>query len=113
MNTCPEKLSQLPYSRACFSASGKLASAARYPGSLPSRAGLSNTLEGMNTRARSSTFWVPSGSFTGNCSTMGVPGGAGVMNRAFTQPCPTPPGLVVARRYTRVPGPVGRLRLIM
>jgi len=44
---------------------------------------------------------------------MGVPGGAGVMNRAFTQPWPTPPGLVVARRYTRVPGPVGRLRLIM
>ena len=44
---------------------------------------------------------------------MGVPGGAGVMNRAFTQPWPTPPGLVVARRYTRVPGPVGRLRLII
>ena len=70
-------------------------------------------LDGMNTRARRSTFSVPSGIRTGNCSTMGVPGGAGVMNRAFTQPCPTPPGLVVARRYTRVPGPVGRLRLIM
>ena len=36
-----------------------------------------------------------------------------MMNRAFTQPWPMPPGLVVARIYTRVPGPVGRLRLIM
>ena len=51
---------------------------------------MSNTLDGINTLARSSTFSVPSGIRTGNCSTMGVPGGAGVMNRAFTQPCPTP-----------------------
>ena len=28
---------------------------------------------------------------------MAAPAPAGVMNRAFTQPCPTPPGLVVAR----------------
>ena len=67
----------------------------------------------MNTRARSICWSVPSGRRTVTVSTMGVPGGAGVMNRAFTQPWPMPPGLVVARIYTRVPGPVGRLRLIM
>ena len=70
-------------------------------------------LEGMNTRARCSFCSVPSGRRTVYSSTMGVPGGAGVMNRAFTHPWPMPPGLVVARMYTRVPGPVGRLRLIM
>ena len=70
-------------------------------------------LDGTNTRARRSTFSVPSGIRTGYSSTMGVPGGAGVMNRAFTHPCPMPPGFAVARMYTCVPGPVGRLRLIM
>ena len=54
-------------------------------------------LDGMNTRARRSTFSVPSGIRTGYSSTMGVPGGAGVMNRAFTQPWPTPPGFACAR----------------
>ncbi len=67
----------------------------------------------MNTLARRSIFSVPSGICTVHSSSMGVPGGAGVMNLALTQPWPTPPGLVVARRYTRVPGPVGRLRLII
>ena len=37
-------------------------------------------------------------------------GGAAVIKRSFTQPCPIPPGLQVARMYTRVPGPLGRLR---
>ena len=40
-------------------------------------------------------------------------GGAGVMNRFFTQPCPTPPGFPVARMYTRVPGPEARFLDIM
>ena len=70
-------------------------------------------LDGMNTRVLCSFFSVPSGSFTVYSSAMGVPGGAGVINRALTQPWPMPPGFVVARIYTRVPGPVGRLRLIM
>lgn len=70
-------------------------------------------LDGMNTRALCSFCSVPFGHFTVYSSVMGVPGGAGVMNRAFTHPWPMPPGLVVARMYTRVPGPVGRLRLIM
>ena len=51
----------------------------------------------MNTRARFSRFSLPSGIRMGYSSTMGVPGGAGVMNRAFTHPWPTPPGLAVAR----------------
>ena len=50
---------------------------------------------------------MPSGIRTLYSSQMGVPGGAGVINRSFTQPWPTPPGLVVARIYTRVPGPGG------
>ena len=55
---------------------------------------------------------VPSGVFTSTSCTIRVPGGAGVMNLAFTHPCPTPPGFAVAHMYTRVPGPVGRFRLI-
>src|SRR5699024_7146720 len=39
-----------------------------------------------------------------------VMGGAAVMKRSFTQPWPMPPGLVVARMHTEVPGPLGRLR---
>ena len=46
-------------------------------------------------------------------SVTGVMGGAQVINRSFTQPWPTPPGLVVPRIPTKVPGPPGRLRLNM
>nr|DAG91459.1 MAG TPA: hypothetical protein [Herelleviridae sp.] len=55
---------------------------------------------------------LPSGFFTSTSCTIRVPGGAGLMNRAFTQPWPTPPGLAVARMYTCVPGPLGLLRLM-
>jgi len=40
----------------------------------------------------------------------GVIGGAAVINRFFTHPCPIPPGFPVARMYTLVPGPVARFR---
>ena len=69
-------------------------------------------VEGINTRVRRSFSTVPSGFFTSTSCTIRVPGGAGVMNRAFTHPWPMPPGLAVARMYTCVPGPLGRLRLI-
>ena len=73
---------------------------------------MSNTVDGMNTRVRRICCTVPSGFFTSTSCTMRVPGGAGVMNRAFTHPWPMPPGFAVARMYTTVPGPVGRLRLM-
>nr|DAL39791.1 MAG TPA_asm: hypothetical protein [Caudoviricetes sp.] len=63
-------------------------------------------------RVRRRVSSPPSGVFTFTSCTIRVPAGAGLMNRAFTQPWPTPPGLAVARTYTRVPGPEGRLRLI-
>ena len=61
-------------------------------------------------RLRTPSSTCPSGAGMRKCSTIGVRGGAGVMNRALTQLCPMPPGLVAARIYTRVPGPAGRLR---
>ena len=63
-------------------------------------------------RVRRRVISSPSGAFTFTSCTIRVPAGAGLINRAFTQPCPTPPGLAVARMYTRVPGPEGRLRLM-
>ena len=63
-------------------------------------------------RVRRRVISFPSGVFTFTSCTIRVPGGAGLMNRALTQPWPTPPGFAVARMYTRVPGPLGRLRLI-
>ena len=64
----------------------------------------------MNTRLRRRVSVPPSGVRTETVSHTVVIGGAHVMNRSFTQPCPTPPGFVVARTPTNVPGPEGRLR---
>ena len=64
---------------------------------LASSALLSNTVEGMKIRVRRCSISPPSGVLTFTYCTIRVPGGAGVMNLAFTQPWPTPPGLAVAR----------------
>ena len=54
------------------------------------------------------SFSMPSWSMYRILRFIGVIAGAGVMNRFFTQPCPTPPGFPVARMYTLVPGPEAR-----
>ena len=48
-------------------------------------------------RVRRRSISSPSGVLTFTYCTIRVPGGAGVMNLAFTHPWPTPPGLAVAR----------------
>ena len=58
-------------------------------------------------RARCS---LPAGSRQVTSSQMVLMGLEAVTKRSLTHPWPTPPGLAVARIYTRVPGPLGRLR---
>ena len=48
-------------------------------------------------RLRVKVSGCPSALRTVTVSRMGVMGGAGSMNRALTQPWPTPPGFAVAR----------------
>ena len=110
VNTCPSKLSQLPYSRAFRSASGMLASLWTYMGSFSISILLSNTEDGTKIRFCSPVCCLPSGVYHVAVSVMVCMGGAAVINRSFTQPCPIPPGLAVERIYTRVPAPLGRLR---
>ena len=84
-----------------------------YVGSFVNSFWLSNTVAGTKIRDRLTLRAVPSGATTVYSPTMGVKGFAAVINLSFTQPWPRPPGFVVARIYTRVPAPPGRLRDII
>ena len=74
-----------------------MASDAAYSGAFSIRMRLSNTVEGMNIRSRTTRWIRPSGFLTCCSSTIRVIGGAGRMKRSFTHACPIPPGLHVAR----------------
>ena len=84
-----------------------------YVGSFVNSFWLSNTVAGTKIRDRLILWAVPSGATTVYSPTIGVKGFAAVINLSFTQPWPRPPGFVVARIYTRVPAPPGRLRDII